>query len=121
MQRLAGRCAPRSRCEAMFAGDSRNRAKNMDIVMRASFAPAIVALFCGCGDAQIDRSATSSTNAPATNVAVVSDLFSNITAQSGVQFVHATGTNYFMPDQIGSGIAIFDFDQDGRLDLYFLQ
>jgi enediyne biosynthesis protein E4 len=105
----------------MFAGDSRFRAKNLDIVMRSSFALAAIVLLCGCGDAPKDRSATSSTNAPATNVAIVSDLFSNITAQSGVQFVHATGTNYFMPDQIGSGIAIFDFDQDGRLDLYFLQ
>jgi hypothetical protein len=47
--------------------------------------------------------------------------FSDVTKASGVNFIHHTGTNYFMPDQVGSGIALLDFDQDGRLDLYFVQ
>jgi len=47
--------------------------------------------------------------------------FRDVTAESGVHFKHVAGTNYFMPDQVGSGIAVFDFDNDGRLDLYFVQ
>ena len=47
--------------------------------------------------------------------------FSNITAVSGLAFVHRAGTNYFMADQVGSGVALFDYDNDGRLDVYFVQ
>jgi hypothetical protein len=47
--------------------------------------------------------------------------FADITAKSGVAFTHVVGTNYFMADQIGSGVALFDFDNDGRLDLYLVQ
>src|SRR5436190_6377882 len=47
--------------------------------------------------------------------------FADITAKSGLHFTHAADTNYFMPDQVGSGVALFDFDNDGRLDVYFVQ
>src|SRR4051812_8307963 len=47
--------------------------------------------------------------------------FSDITASSGLNFKHVAGTNYFMPDQVGSGIAVFDYDNDGRLDVYLVQ
>lgn len=47
--------------------------------------------------------------------------FQRITDQSGVQFNHLAGTNYAMPDQIASGVALLDFDRDGILDLYLVQ
>src|SRR5204863_3963646 len=47
--------------------------------------------------------------------------FEDITERSGLNFKHVAGTNYFMPDQVGSGIALFDFDNDGRLDVYLVQ
>ena len=47
--------------------------------------------------------------------------FTDITAQSGLSFTHLAGTNYFMPDQVGSGVALLDYDNDGRLDVYFVQ
>src|SRR3954469_22128036 len=47
--------------------------------------------------------------------------FKDVTAQSGIKFTHVAGTNYFMPDQVGSGVALFDFDRDGRLDVYLVQ
>lgn len=41
----------------------------------------------------------------------------------GVDFVHDVGPvgTYFMPESLGSGVAIFDFDEDGRMDVFFLQ
>jgi hypothetical protein len=48
--------------------------------------------------------------------------FEDITARSGVTFVHDSGATggYFMPESIGSGGALFDFDNDGRLDIYLV-
>jgi hypothetical protein len=47
--------------------------------------------------------------------------FDDITSRSGAQFFHVAGTNYFMPDQVGSGLAVLDYDGDGRMDLYCVQ
>ena len=46
----------------------------------------------------------------------------DITTRSGLDFVHESGPTgtYFMPESIGSGGALFDFDNDGRLDVYLL-
>jgi hypothetical protein len=48
--------------------------------------------------------------------------FTDITREAGLDFVHdpgPTGT-YFMPQIMGSGAALLDFDQDKRLDIYLL-
>jgi hypothetical protein len=49
--------------------------------------------------------------------------FQDISKETGLDFVHDAGPvgNYFMPQIIGSGGAFFDFDNDGRLDIYLLQ
>lgn len=57
--------------------------------------------------------------APARSVAT--EWFADITARSGLHFTHVVGTNYFMADQIGSGAALLDYDNDGRLDVYLVQ
>src|SRR5690349_14477243 len=47
--------------------------------------------------------------------------FSDITAQSGVNFVQAaskTSSKYLL-ETMSAGVAIFDFDNDGRMDLFF--
>lgn len=47
--------------------------------------------------------------------------FTNVTAQSGVSFIHAaakTPAKYLL-ETMGGGVAIFDFDNDGRMDLFF--
>ncbi len=47
--------------------------------------------------------------------------FADATGEQGLRFIHVAGTNYFMPDQVGCGVAVFDADGDGRMDLYFVQ
>jgi hypothetical protein len=49
--------------------------------------------------------------------------FADVTAEVGLDFVHDAGPigHFFMPQSMGAGAALFDFDKDGRLDIYFLQ
>src|SRR5207245_1844161 len=49
--------------------------------------------------------------------------FVDVTNEVGLDFVHDAGPvgDYFMPQQVGSGAAFFDFDNDGLLDIYLLQ
>jgi hypothetical protein len=49
--------------------------------------------------------------------------FSDVTERSGLNFVHDAGAagTFFMPQMLASGGALFDFDNDGRLDVYLVQ
>ena len=67
-------------------------------------------LLCGCGP-----------NKPAQKPA--NQWFADVTQASGLHFIHQSGAagTYQMPEQIGSGAALFDYDNDGRLDVYLIQ
>jgi enediyne biosynthesis protein E4 len=48
-------------------------------------------------------------------------MFTDITAQSGINFKYAaskTSSKYLL-ETMGAGVAIFDYDNDGRMDLFF--
>src|SRR5438270_3296790 len=49
--------------------------------------------------------------------------FRDDTAAVGLDFVHEAGPvgRYFMPQIMGSGAALLDYDNDGRFDLYLVQ
>lgn len=48
--------------------------------------------------------------------------FTDVTAESGVNFVHEAGNNgeQLAPTTLGSGVAVLDYDGDGAPDLFFV-
>jgi enediyne biosynthesis protein E4 len=55
--------------------------------------------------------------------AVEKPWFEDVTSKAGINFVHDTGPTgrYLVPEQMGSGAALFDYDNDSRLDIYLIQ
>jgi hypothetical protein len=77
----------------------------------------LAAWVCGC---KRGARAPVSGHSPASNGPA---LFEDITARVGLNFVHESGAtgSYFMPEHVGSGAALFDYDNDGGLDLLLIQ
>ena len=48
--------------------------------------------------------------------------FTEISEAAGLNFTHNPGVDgsYFTPESMGSGVAVFDYDNDNDLDIYFI-
>ena len=51
------------------------------------------------------------------------EIFTGVAEQTGIDFVHFNGMsgNYYYPEIIGPGGALFDYDNDGDLDVFLVQ
>lgn len=63
-----------------------------------------------CGDSKVAESADD-------------PLFREVAREAGLDFEHFAGASdaFFLPEIMGSGVALLDFDLDGDLDVYLLQ
>jgi hypothetical protein len=53
----------------------------------------------------------------------VEPLFVESAAATGLTFTHVSGATgqYYLPEQMGAGVALFDYDNDGDLDVFLVQ
>jgi hypothetical protein len=84
-------------------------------------------LCLGCGKKVQEESAQVETGAALRrladeNVQIPTVRFTDITAQSGINFVHVNGAfgKKLLPETMGSGVAFIDYDKDGRQDILFV-
>jgi enediyne biosynthesis protein E4 len=49
-------------------------------------------------------------------------IFEDVTAKSGIRFKHESSSTSqkYLPESMGAGVAMFDYDNDGWLDLFFV-
>ena len=87
------------------------------VLVLAVIGAALLIGLTGCGN-----SPQPTRGAGATDEETGPPWFEDVTNAVGLDFVHDPGPTdtFFMPQSMGSGCAFFDFDGDGRLDIYLL-
>jgi enediyne biosynthesis protein E4 len=82
------------------------------------FACALLAVvFVAC-----DKARPAANNTPPAATHFGSEIFQEVAVASGIDFIQDSGAKgqFLMPEQAGSGCALFDFNNDGLLDIYLI-
>ena len=81
-------------------------------------------VLAGCGEKAPGTSLVPKSAQPSVpDAPAARGLFSEIAKSSGIDFRHVNGMSgeFYYPEVIGAGVAVFDFDDDGRMDILILQ
>ncbi|MCY4129797.1 MAG: CRTAC1 family protein [Gammaproteobacteria bacterium] len=85
---------------------------------------ACVIIFSQCEGSEVDvvEAQVPSSIVPTTDATVPILQFTNITDDAGIRFVHENGAtgDRLLPETMGGGVGLLDFDLDGDLDLLFV-
>src|ERR1051325_6681683 len=83
--------------------------------MRALLGLSFVALFLGAASAQ-------QTGSPASPEKPFPAKFTDVTSALGVHFNYLSShtPKHYLPETMGAGVALFDYDNDGRLDIFLV-
>jgi hypothetical protein len=78
--------------------------------------------FCGCPHEQPIQTAKVVLPKPPERMSVPPIRFTDITVPSGIRFRHTNGASgqKLLPETMGSGVAVLDYDGDGKPDLLFI-
>ena len=84
--------------------------------MRGTLELLLVAFLCGCGSER-------ETPVEVEEGERAGVRFLDVTEASGLTFEHDAGrtSHKHLPETMGHGVALFDFDEDGDLDVYLVQ
>jgi enediyne biosynthesis protein E4 len=101
---------------------------NLVFLRRIITTAAVAVAFAGCGSSAFPQTPSAQTpkkeksEAPTKPRPTGPLQFTDVTAQAGINFKHNSGAfgKKYLPETMGSGVCVFDYDNDGWQDILFI-